>query len=189
MPESMDILAVYEMQRGRALADFPDLVSEARLLRLASGTPLKLRLELIDGIGDVGLIRSSTRREHTRAEQRGPCRNPRIVSGTCGRARPNDATHMGAMHIHVGPPMGVITIVDKGAHARHVGQVGVWPDARIDDPDPDAITLTRVIPLHVHGAVPPLQWTILRQRRTRDGHTIDRSTNEHAPETPCRIDD
>ena len=31
------------------MATFPDIVSEARVLRLDSGEPLKLRLEIIDG--------------------------------------------------------------------------------------------------------------------------------------------
>lgn len=45
----MDISAVYERQRAHALASFRDIVSEAHLLRLDSGIPLKLRLELVDG--------------------------------------------------------------------------------------------------------------------------------------------
>ena len=45
----MDISTVYEDQRVQAMAMFPDIVSEARILRLDSGDPLKLRLEIIDG--------------------------------------------------------------------------------------------------------------------------------------------
>ncbi|MGH8055998.1 MAG: hypothetical protein ACREOH_02000, partial [Candidatus Entotheonellia bacterium] len=45
----MDISAVYERQRAHALASFRDIVSAAHLLRLVSGIPLKLRLELVDG--------------------------------------------------------------------------------------------------------------------------------------------
>ena len=45
----MDISKVYEDQRARAMASFSDIVSEARVLRLDSGEPLKLRLEIING--------------------------------------------------------------------------------------------------------------------------------------------
>jgi len=45
----MDISKLYEDQRARAMATFPDIVSEARVFRLDSGEPLKLRLEIIDG--------------------------------------------------------------------------------------------------------------------------------------------
>jgi hypothetical protein len=45
----MDISSIYEAQRARALTTFGDIVSGARLLRLESGVPLKLRLEIIDG--------------------------------------------------------------------------------------------------------------------------------------------
>jgi len=40
---------MYEEQRAQAIATFPDIVSDARVLRLDSGEPLKLRLEIIDG--------------------------------------------------------------------------------------------------------------------------------------------
>jgi len=36
------------------MTTFPDIVSEARMIRLDSGEPLKLRIEIIDGsIGDI----------------------------------------------------------------------------------------------------------------------------------------
>lgn len=50
----MDISKLYEDQRARAMTTFPDIVSEARMIRLDSGEPLKLRIEIIDGsIGDI----------------------------------------------------------------------------------------------------------------------------------------
>jgi Family of unknown function (DUF6516) len=50
----MDISKLYEDQRARAMATFPDIVSEARMIRFDSGEPLKLRIEIIDGsIGDI----------------------------------------------------------------------------------------------------------------------------------------
>jgi Family of unknown function (DUF6516) len=45
----MDISQLYEDQRARAIATFPDIVSTARVLRFDSGEPLKLRIEIIDG--------------------------------------------------------------------------------------------------------------------------------------------
>jgi hypothetical protein len=45
----MDISKLYEDQRAQAMATFPDIVSEARVLRFDSGEPLKLRIEIIDG--------------------------------------------------------------------------------------------------------------------------------------------
>jgi hypothetical protein len=45
----MDILKIYEEQSRRARERFKEIVSEARLLRLASGEPWKLRLEIVDG--------------------------------------------------------------------------------------------------------------------------------------------
>ena len=45
----MNILKIYEDQRKRARERFNDIISEARIVRLASGAPLKLRLEIVDG--------------------------------------------------------------------------------------------------------------------------------------------
>lgn len=45
----MDISKVYEDQRARAMATFPDMVNEARILRFDSGKPLTLRIESVDG--------------------------------------------------------------------------------------------------------------------------------------------
>ena len=45
----MDISTLYEDQRARAMAKFPDIVSEAQVLRFDSGEPLKLRIDIIDG--------------------------------------------------------------------------------------------------------------------------------------------
>ena len=45
----MTILKIYEDQRKRARERSNDIVSEAQILRLASGEPLKLRLEIVDG--------------------------------------------------------------------------------------------------------------------------------------------
>jgi hypothetical protein len=45
----MDISKLYEDQRARAMAKFPDIVSEAHVLRFDSGEPLKLRIDIIDG--------------------------------------------------------------------------------------------------------------------------------------------
>ena len=45
----MDISKIYEKQRARAMATFADIISDARVLRLDSGEPLKLRLEIIEG--------------------------------------------------------------------------------------------------------------------------------------------
>jgi uncharacterized protein DUF6516 len=45
----MGILQVYELQAKRAREEFGSVVSEAQILFLASGEPLKLRLEIIDG--------------------------------------------------------------------------------------------------------------------------------------------
>lgn len=45
----MDILKIYEDQRRRAKERFNDIVSEVRIVQLASGAPLKLRLEVVDG--------------------------------------------------------------------------------------------------------------------------------------------
>ena len=49
----MNILQVYELQAKRAKERFSDVVSEAQILRLASGEPLKLRLEIVDGSEDI----------------------------------------------------------------------------------------------------------------------------------------
>lgn len=45
----MAILNIYEEQSRRARERSHDIVSEARILRLASGEPWKLRLEIVDG--------------------------------------------------------------------------------------------------------------------------------------------
>ncbi len=45
----MNIWQIYELQAKRARQQFGDVVSEARILFLASGEPLKLRLEIVDG--------------------------------------------------------------------------------------------------------------------------------------------
>jgi len=45
----MDISHVYEAPCARALAAFPESVSDARVLRLDSGDPLQLRLAITDG--------------------------------------------------------------------------------------------------------------------------------------------
>jgi len=45
----MNIWQIYELQAKRARQQFSDVVSEARILFLASGEPLKLRLEIVDG--------------------------------------------------------------------------------------------------------------------------------------------
>ena len=42
-------MKIYEDQRRRTRERSNDIVSEARILRLASGAPLKLRLEIVDG--------------------------------------------------------------------------------------------------------------------------------------------
>jgi hypothetical protein len=45
----MTISTIYEAQARRARETFSDIVLEARILRLASDEPLKLRLEIVDG--------------------------------------------------------------------------------------------------------------------------------------------
>jgi hypothetical protein len=50
----MGILQVYELQAKRAKEQFNDVVVDVQIFRLASGEPLKLRLEIVDGsIADV----------------------------------------------------------------------------------------------------------------------------------------
>lgn len=52
----MDIWTVYEAQARLARERFADIVAETEVLFLASGVPLKLRLEIVDGsIVDVYL--------------------------------------------------------------------------------------------------------------------------------------
>jgi hypothetical protein len=45
----MPILRLYENLQAIALAEFADIIDQARVLTLSTGDPLKLRLDVVDG--------------------------------------------------------------------------------------------------------------------------------------------
>jgi hypothetical protein len=89
----MNILQVYEAQRARAKEQFSDIVSEAEILHVASGEPLKLRLEIVDG-SIVDIYLSVTGKYSYHWERR-------LINGTLYRH--DNAPHKSWENVHTFP--------------------------------------------------------------------------------------